>query len=83
MILAQPGVRNLHHLHLWSLSSRRHALSAHLLVDDRPVSESDALLARLRHLLRDRFDIDHATFQLEHHPCNDPGCPIPQRKENP
>ena len=34
-------------------------------------------------LLRDRFDIDHATFQLEHHPCNDPGCPIPQRKENP
>ena len=82
-ILDQPGVLGLHHLHLWSLSSRRHALSAHLLVDDRRVSENDSLLAELRRLLHDRFDIDHATFQLEHQPCNDPGCPIPQRKENP
>ena len=83
LILAQPGVLGLHHLHLWSLSSRRHALSAHLLVDDRRVSESDSLLAELRRLLHDRFDIDHATLQLEHQPCNDPGCPITQREENP
>ncbi len=74
LILAQPGVRGLHHLHLWSLSSRRHALSAHLLVDDRRVSESDSLLAELRRLLHDRFDIDHATFQLEHRTCEDQGC---------
>ncbi|MCF7838749.1 MAG: cation diffusion facilitator family transporter [Candidatus Marinimicrobia bacterium] len=83
MILNQPGVSGMHHLHLWSLSSQRHALSVHLLVDDRRVSESDPLLADLRRLLHDRFNIDHATFQLEHQPCNDPGCPIPQPKEQP
>ena len=65
MILNQPGVLGLHHLHIWSLSSQRHALSAHLLVDDRLVSANDSLLAELRHLLKDQFSIGHATFQLE------------------
>jgi len=81
MILAQPGVLGLHHLHLWSLSSRRHALSAHLLVDDRRVSEGDVLLAQLRHLLKGQFSIDHATFQLEHQICDESGCHAPEEKE--
>lgn len=73
LILAQPGVMGLHHLHLWSLSSQRHALSVHLLVDDRRVSESATLLAQLRHQLQAQFNIAHATFQLEHQMCDDPG----------
>ena len=81
LILAQPGVLGLHHLHLWSLSSQRHALSAHLLVDDRRVSESDTLLAHLRHLLKDRFSIGHATFQLEHQICDETGCYSTEEKE--
>lgn len=81
MILEYPGVLGLHHLHIWSLSSRRHALSAHLLVDDLPVSGHNSLLAGLRHLLNDRFAISHATFQLEHRKCDEPGCHSPDRKE--
>lgn len=81
LILAQPGVLGLHHLHIWSLSSQRHALSAHLLVGDRPMRENDFLLEELRHSLKDRFSIGHATFQLEHQPCDDPGHPIPKTKE--
>ena len=80
-ILAQPGVLGLHHLHLWSLSSQRHALSAHLLVADRPVSENDPLLTGLRRLLRDRFDIDHATFQLEHRSCDETECHADAERE--
>lgn len=81
-ILAQAGVSGLHHLHIWSLSSQRHALSAHLLVDDRLLSESDALLAELRHVLKDQFAIGHATFQLEHRQCNAPGCGhLPDKRE--
>ena len=81
MILDQPGVLGLHHLHIWSLSSRRHALSAHLLVGDRPVSEHDFLLAELRHLLNDQFSIDHATFQLEHKKCDEPEHHSHEQKE--
>jgi cobalt-zinc-cadmium efflux system protein len=81
LILAQPGVLGMHHLHIWSISSRRHALSAHLLVGDRPMRENDSLLDELRHSLKDRFSIGHATFQLEYQPCDDPGHPLPKTKE--
>ncbi len=81
LILARPGVLGMHHLHIWSISSRRHALSAHLLVGDRPMRENDVLLEELRHSLNDRFSIGHATFQLEHQPCDDPGRPAPKAKE--
>lgn len=81
MILDQPGVLGLHHLHIWSLSSRRHALSAHLLVDDGLVSANDALLAQLRRLLKKQFSIGHATFQLEHQICDETGCHRIQEKE--
>jgi len=81
MILDQPGVLGLHHLHIWSLSSRRHALSAHLLVDDRPLSESDSLLAQLRYRLKDQFSIGHATFQLEHKRCDESGCPDSEERK--
>ncbi len=81
MLLAQPGVRGVHHLHIWSLSSRLHALSAHLLVDDRRISETSSLLQALRHQLRDTYHIRHATFQLEHEACNDSTCNEPNGKE--
>ena len=81
LILAQPGVLGMHHLHVWSISSQRHALSAHLLVGDRPMRENDSLLEELRHALKDRFSIGHATFQLERQPCDDPGHPSPKTKE--
>ncbi|HPC57757.1 MAG TPA: cation diffusion facilitator family transporter [Kiritimatiellia bacterium] len=73
LILAQPGVLGMHHLHVWSISSQRHALSAHLLVGDRPMRENDSLLDELRHALKDRFSIGHAMFQLERRECDDPG----------
>ena len=81
LVLAQPGVLGMHHLHVWSISSQRHALSAHLLVGDRPMRENDSLLEELRHSLKDRFSIGHATFQLERQPCDDPGHPSPKTKE--
>jgi cobalt-zinc-cadmium efflux system protein len=81
MILNQPGVLGLHHLHIWSISSQRHALSAHLLVGDQLVSANDALLVGLRHLLKVQFSIGHATFQLEHQPCNESGCNDPKEEE--
>jgi len=68
---AQPGVREVHDLHVWALSTTENALSAHLVVE--PTLVPDPFLARMTRELHDRFDIDHATLQLEHgdpeHPC--------------
>ena len=63
---AVPGVRRVHDLHVWTLTSGREAMSAHVVVDD--VSQSERLLDALHALLHARFGIDHTTMQLETEP---------------
>jgi cobalt-zinc-cadmium efflux system protein len=58
-----PGVTSVHDLHIWTLSSGRIALSAH--VDLRKLAAWPEILAATRHLLHERFDIDHVTLQPE------------------
>jgi cobalt-zinc-cadmium efflux system protein len=63
---AVPGVRRVHDLHVWTLTSGREAMSAHVVVGD--VRESERLLDALHALLHARFGIDHTTMQLETEP---------------
>ena len=57
-----PGVKGIHDLHIWTITSGLDALSSHVVV---PVGEDrDELLGRLQQLLRDRFRIDHVTLQI-------------------
>ena len=56
------GVKGIHDLHIWTITSGLDALSAHVVV---PVGEDrDAVLGRLQSLLRNRWRIDHATLQI-------------------
>jgi cobalt-zinc-cadmium efflux system protein len=57
------GVRRVHDLHVWTLTSGREAMSAHVVVDD--VRESERLLSELHAVLHSRFGIDHTTIQLD------------------
>ncbi len=57
-----PGVKGVHDLHIWTITSGQDALSSHVVV---PVGEDrDEVLERLQSLLRDRFGIDHVTLQI-------------------
>jgi cobalt-zinc-cadmium efflux system protein len=62
-MLHTPGVRRVHDLHVWTLTSGREAMSAHVVVDD--VRESERLLEALHAVLHARFGIDHTTIQLD------------------
>lgn len=57
-----PGVREVHDLHIWGLSTTDTALTAHLVHDGAPEPE---LLHRAIRLVADEFSIHHATFQIE------------------
>ena len=61
-----PGVRRVHDLHVWTLTSGREAMSAHAVVDD--VRDSERLLETLHAVMHARFGIDHTTIQLETEP---------------
>jgi cobalt-zinc-cadmium efflux system protein len=64
-----PGVRNVHHVHIWRLSSQSCAISAHVSVDDRPLSAITPLSHDLDEGLRTRFNINHPTLQFETNDC--------------
>jgi cobalt-zinc-cadmium efflux system protein len=60
------GVRRVHDLHVWTLTSGREAMSAHVVVED--MGESERLLDELHRVLHARFGVDHTTIQLEREP---------------
>jgi cobalt-zinc-cadmium efflux system protein len=62
-ISGSHGVRAVHDLHVWTVTSGREALSAHVRVDD--LADGRHVLGDLQHLLRERFGIEHVTIQLE------------------
>jgi cobalt-zinc-cadmium efflux system protein len=68
------GIKALHHLHVWSLSSGIHALSAHVQIDDQMTSQSDALLSEIQELLEHKFGVLHTTIQFECAECADMTC---------
>jgi cobalt-zinc-cadmium efflux system protein len=67
----QQGVTDVHDLHIWALSTTSVALTAHLVVPDR--AAEDALLISLTPDLKRRFQIQHATLQIERDRCEH-GC---------
>jgi cobalt-zinc-cadmium efflux system protein len=67
----QPGVEGLHDLHIWPVSTTETALTAHLVMPQPPAD--DNFLQDLALHLQEKFEIAHATFQIERgnssHPC--------------
>ncbi|HEY9165941.1 MAG TPA: cation diffusion facilitator family transporter [Candidatus Kryptonia bacterium] len=71
LIRRYPGVIGVHHLHIWSLSTKFRALSAHIVVQDMPISRTTGITNGIETELRSKFSIDHPTFQLEAIACED------------
>lgn len=59
-----PGVVEVHDLHVWQVSSGFPALSAHVLVSAQ--SDCHATRRQLQAMLRERFEIEHSTLQVDH-----------------
>lgn len=63
------GVRDVHHLHVWSLTGEAPVATLHVTVDEG--TDQQAVLQRILERLRDRHGITHATVQLESEYCLD------------
>jgi cobalt-zinc-cadmium efflux system protein len=67
------GVLGVHDLHVWSLTQNLRTMSAHILTEDISVSAGAEIQARINELVYHRYNIAHATLQLECVDCCDPG----------
>jgi cobalt-zinc-cadmium efflux system protein len=65
-LVSEPGVVQVHDLHVWEVTTGMPAISAHMLVRQ----DADCHEARWRaaRLLADRFGVEHSTIQVEHDP---------------
>jgi cobalt-zinc-cadmium efflux system protein len=64
-----PGVKAVHDLHVWTLTSGVHALSAHAVLEDG--AAHGPVLSALRQQVIDSFPIRHVTVQLEERCCGE------------
>ncbi len=69
LMAAEPGVLELHHLHIWPISTTQVALTAHLVVED--LSQMQDIVHSLKHKLAEE-GIAHCTLETE-----TPGAPCP------
>src|SRR5678815_588979 len=59
------GVLGVHDIHVWSLTQSLRTMSAHILTDDLHISVGADIQHQINEVLNDRYNIAHATLQLE------------------
>jgi cobalt-zinc-cadmium efflux system protein len=68
---------DIHHIHIWPISSTRNAMTAHVLVnDDVTIGQAEDIKLTLKEKLS-KYHINHATLEIEYHgntDCEDPPC---------
>jgi cobalt-zinc-cadmium efflux system protein len=73
-LAAQPGVVEVHDLHVWEVTSGFPALSAHVVVQSG--ADCHELRRELQTLLRERFEVTHTTLQVDHEAAAQPPIQI-------
>lgn len=63
------GVEALHDLHIWTITSGLHAISAHVVIAEAEVRRSAAIIKEINGLVKTKYQITHATFQTECDSC--------------
>ena len=81
------GVSEVHDLHVWSLGPGYVALSAHVVLSDQALSESQSIMEDIKRVLASQFGIHHTTIQFECKNCQGsvtclgPWCAVPLSQE--
>src|SRR6201996_8273103 len=63
-LMKGKGVVDVHHMHVWALSTTENALTAHIVIDPDHIASFDAIKNDLRHRLL-HMDINHCTLEPE------------------
>ena len=76
LVLKMDGVRNIHHVHIWAISSTENAMTAHLVLANNLTRDEEFKIKRdLKHALEQK-NIQHITIEieLENEACKTVAC---------
>ena len=74
------GVTEVHDLHIWTVSPGYVALSAHVILDDQTLSQTERIMAEIKSKLEVQYEIEHTTIQFECANCGQGVVACPQDK---
>ncbi len=68
------GVKEIHHIHLWGMSTTENALTAHIVIDSNTtLADAEKIKHKLKHEL-EHLNIQHVTLETEGEICEDEKC---------
>jgi cobalt-zinc-cadmium efflux system protein len=65
-----PGVKDVHDVHVWSISPELRAMNGHILIDDISTSQAADIRDKIEKIVREQYHIEHTTLQMECQKCN-------------
>lgn len=64
-----PGVKDMHDVHVWSITPELRAMNGHVLIEDISTSEAEEIRAKIERVIREQFRVGHTTIQMECQKC--------------
>ena len=65
-----PGVKDVHDVHVWSISPELRAMNGHVLIEDISTGEAAGIRAKIEQVVREIYRVEHTTLQMECQKCN-------------
>ncbi|MCG2728455.1 MAG: cation diffusion facilitator family transporter [Candidatus Methanoperedenaceae archaeon] len=69
VLMEIEGIKGAHDIHIWSICSTIHAMSAHVIVDRIHVQQTEIMTRNISRMAKERFQIFHTTLQFECAEC--------------
>lgn len=66
-----PGIKNIHHIHLWKMNDNDTHCEAHIDAEDMAASKTMEIQKQIEHKLHDKYEINHTTLQFECGACEE------------
>lgn len=60
-----PEIKDVHHIHIWELTSKMYVMTAHIQIEDMPLSEAELIRERANEVLARKFGITHSNLEFE------------------
>ncbi len=65
-----PGVKDVHDVHVWSITPELRAMNGHILIEDISTSQAADIRADVERVVREQYHIEHTTLQMECQKCD-------------
>jgi cobalt-zinc-cadmium efflux system protein len=65
-----PGVKDVHDVHVWSITPELRAMNGHVLIEDISISQAADIRSNVEKVVREQFHVEHTTLQMECQKCD-------------